>query len=703
MNDPSPVRFGAFELDLRTGELRKHGIRLKLQDQPFQVLQALVERPGELVTREDLQRKVWADGTFVDFDQSLNRAVNKVREALGDTADNPRYIETMARRGYRFIAPVEGAPKPVAPTASQAAVAGRPWGKIAWVAAGVLTVAGAGLWLTRDRAPLPPPRVVPLTTFAGSELYPAFSPDGKHVAFTWNGEGRDNYDVYIKMVGSVTALRLTSDPAYDGAPAWSPDGRQIAFYSARGGGGIYLVSPDGGPQRKLTDLATSTRPAWTADGKYLLVSKLYRERQPETGDGALFLVPVESEGSPRQFLAPPRGTWYKDPAFAPDGRSLAFASCTGSAAAPSCSLQVAELQAGPVAAGKPRQITKSSGIIRGIAWAPDGSSLIYAVELSEPRAYLWRVHVRNGKAPERLELAGGDAFYPAIDQKTGRLAFSRRLYHADIWRLERGGKPTPFLTSSSAADSNPQYSPDGRRIAFGSSRQVANVAVWVANADGTGPAQITNIGSPYSGSPRWSPDGRWLAFDARGKDGGWDVWVVEASGSSPRQLTHGPVDNVVPSWSRDGNSIYFASKRSGRFEIWRMPAGGGTAEQMTHDGGYTAFESTDGKTLYYTLSEGGVEGLYAKLLPDGEERQVLKEGVAARGLAVFSDGVYYLGRGRNSYEIRFHEFAGGQTRVVGALEGSLGYGLTVSPDRKTFLYTNVTDGGWDLMLIENFR
>src|SRR5450759_4851573 len=144
MSDPPPVRFGAFELDLRTGELRKHGIRLKLQDQPFQVLQALVERPGELVTREEIQRRIWADGSFVDFDQSLNRAVNKVREALGDTAENSRYIETMARRGYRFIAPVEGAPKPVAPTASQAPAAGRPWGKIAWVAAGVLTATGAG-------------------------------------------------------------------------------------------------------------------------------------------------------------------------------------------------------------------------------------------------------------------------------------------------------------------------------------------------------------------------------------------------------------------------------------------------------------------------------------------------------------------------------------------------------------------------------
>src|ERR1035437_2767748 len=98
MSDPAPVRFGAFELDLRTGELRKHGIRLKLQDQPFQGLQALVERPGELVTREEIQRRIWADNTFVDFDQSLIRAVNKVREALGDSAENPRYIDRKSTR-----------------------------------------------------------------------------------------------------------------------------------------------------------------------------------------------------------------------------------------------------------------------------------------------------------------------------------------------------------------------------------------------------------------------------------------------------------------------------------------------------------------------------------------------------------------------------------------------------------------------------
>jgi len=169
------------------------------------------------------------------------------------------------------------------------------------------------------------------------------------VAFTWNGESGDNFDIYVKMVGNVTELRLTTDPADDVYPAWSPDERQIAFFSERGGGGIYLVSPEGGPERKLSDLLTNSRPSWS---------------------------------------------------------------------------------------------------IHSLAWVPDGSSLIYAGSIMEASPHLWRVSVRNGKEPERAELAGADAWYPAIDFKAGRLAFSRTLTHENIWRLERGGKPAPFLTSS---------------------------------------------------------------------------------------------------------------------------------------------------------------------------------------------------------------------------------------------------------------
>jgi DNA-binding winged helix-turn-helix (wHTH) protein len=107
---PRPIRFGVFEVDLRSGELRKQGLKIKLQDQPFEVLAMLLEHPGELVTREELQKQLWPKDTFVDFEHSLNTSVKKLREALGDDADNPRVVETLHRRGYRFIYPVEGAP-----------------------------------------------------------------------------------------------------------------------------------------------------------------------------------------------------------------------------------------------------------------------------------------------------------------------------------------------------------------------------------------------------------------------------------------------------------------------------------------------------------------------------------------------------------------------------------------------------------------
>src|SRR5688572_9596965 len=109
-------RFGPFEADVRTGELRKFGIRIKLQTQPFHSLRALLERPGELVTREELRDLIWGSGTIVDFDHSIATAVNKLRDALSDSADRPRYIETLAKRGYRFIAPVEAIEPALPPT-----------------------------------------------------------------------------------------------------------------------------------------------------------------------------------------------------------------------------------------------------------------------------------------------------------------------------------------------------------------------------------------------------------------------------------------------------------------------------------------------------------------------------------------------------------------------------------------------------------
>jgi DNA-binding winged helix-turn-helix (wHTH) protein len=270
-------RFGVFELFSATGELRKHGLRLKLQDQPVRILILLLEHAGEIVTREQIQKRLWADDVHVDYENAINSAVRKIREALTDTSDNPRFVETVARRGYRFIAPVgrvrTGAVVPEVVTEVMPEVmpvelhAPRVRLKSSWplpASALVAVVAiAAAVWLWQGKAGSQAAlKTVPLTSYPGYEQAPTFSPDGNQVAFSWNGENGDNYDIYVKLVGPGRPLRLTTNPAGDGFPAWSPDGRSIAFrrLESDGSGTILLIPALGGAEREVTRLVPGRPP-----------------------------------------------------------------------------------------------------------------------------------------------------------------------------------------------------------------------------------------------------------------------------------------------------------------------------------------------------------------------------------------------------------------------------------------------------------
>jgi len=321
------IRFGVFEVDLRSGELRKSGVKIRLQEQPLQVLAMLLEHPGEVVTREELQKKLWSTDTFVDFEHGLNKAINKIREALGDSADNPRFIETLPRRGYRFIYPVDVGAGSARPRE------GRPipyprWAAIALAAAIVLIIAGAIAYRYFRKAPAPPMEVVPFTSFPGQESSPSFSPDGNQIAFEWNGEKEDNWDIYVKVIGTESLLRLTTNPAIDRAPAWSPDGRHIAFHRhTESEDGIYLVPAFGGRERRLhtpdfgADWAESVVD-WSPDGKYLA----YSDRRPGHHGWSIFVLSVDNADDKRAVTSP-SGPDENDsfPRFSPDGQTLAFA------------------------------------------------------------------------------------------------------------------------------------------------------------------------------------------------------------------------------------------------------------------------------------------------------------------------------------------------------------------------------------------
>ncbi len=295
MADPAEVsgsiRFAPFELVLEPEELRRNGIRVKVSGQALQLLIVLASEPGRLVTREHLRKTLWPTTSFGDFEHGLNAAVNRLREILGDSAANPKYIETIPRRGYRFIAAMkvedeQVAPLPhIAPAESPTRSAKLRFRKRWWiplaVAACILTgLAGLRLKTKFDEASrlsrIQRLTAVPFTSLPGNVTSPAFSPDGSEVAFGWDGETNGaGYDLYVKVIGSENPLRITRHPSEKLSIAWSPDGRDIAIsrISKNEASGIFLVPPTGGPERKIYSRSSTywygNELSWSSDGKYL--------------------------------------------------------------------------------------------------------------------------------------------------------------------------------------------------------------------------------------------------------------------------------------------------------------------------------------------------------------------------------------------------------------------------------------------------
>ena len=704
------LRFGDFELRLESGELRKSGALIKLQPQPFKVLALLTSRAGYVVTRENIQQQIWGGGTFVDFEAGLNYCLNRIRAALGDDPENPRYIETLPQRGYRFIAPVEESGQASEPEATMPVPALRWWRttpRLFWPLALLMLVIGGALWFQflrpGPKSEMAPMRVVPLTTLPGSEIDPALSPDGNQVALSWDGETGDNFDIYVKMIGSETTLRLTDNPARDCCPAWSPDGRSIAFTRiSETKDEIFIVPALGGPERKL--LTTSgAKPfglwrfvSWSPDGRFLA----FADQGPDQGPYAIFLVSVES--LERHKLSAPPAEYLGDgyPVFSPDGKTLAFVRAA--------SANVSDVYLLPVAGGEPRRLTFGNPWIHGLDWTPDSSEIVYSSALLASGNSLWRISASGG-APERLALGGENVLGPSISRHGHRLAYQQGVYDSNIWRIDvqgsTGGNRSPAkLIASTRFEGGPHFSPDGKSIAFCSDRS-ANSEIWICDSDGSNCVQLTFFDG-HTCTPRWAPDGQHIAFDSR-PEGHSDIYVIDLEYRVPRRLTTDTANDVVPSWSNDGRWIYFASNRSGSWQVWRMPAEGGSAVQITQNGGFAAFESPDGQFVYYAkFTE---PGIWRVPVEGGEETLVLD--LLQPGLwgywAVVDEGIYFLNaEAEPRPAIEFYRFATRRVIPIAALEKEpvLGDpGLAVSPDGRWLLYAQRDQEASDIMLVENFR
>jgi Tol biopolymer transport system component/DNA-binding winged helix-turn-helix (wHTH) protein len=598
--NPNTVQFGLFEVDLQTRELRKSGVKIKLNDQPFQVLALLLERPGEIVTREELQTRLWPSDTFVDFDLSLNSAVKKRRQALGDESDNPRFVETLYRRGYRFIAPVsnhashagDGTEPSLVDSVKSKEPGARSWKRLALITAGCVVLLVAVLVF--ELMPRPSPRILGFTQItSGGKVHQlsALATDGQRLYF----QALDRDSVALAQVsvtgGDSVLIPTPFDNAFLGDIA--PDGSSLLIASFAGTakeGPVWILPLPAGSPRPL-GVMTAFSAAWSPDGRRLLFA-----------DGA-DLYEANSDASDARKLATLRAQ-IGYVRISPDGQKIR-------ATVNDLKTGFTELWELNRDGSKPHPLlpkwNDSPHECCG-RWTPDGKYFLFN-SFREGRNSLWALPERHswihGKA-KPVQLTNGPLdFWLPVPSKDGKKIFAMGGQpRSEVLRYD-GRSFVPYLDGASVNDL--AFSADGQHVAYIS---VPEGALWTSKIDGRDRIELSDPSVMEAALPRWSPDGNQIAFMARTQNTDWRAYLVGANGHGLRELIPGATAGFDPGWSPDGKSIVLAVNdlggTGGRISILDLqtakvvlvPGGENLfSPRWSPDGRYIAAITTDSQAL----------------------------------------------------------------------------------------------------------
>jgi Tol biopolymer transport system component/DNA-binding winged helix-turn-helix (wHTH) protein len=552
------VRFGLFELNLRAGELRKSGIRIKLQEQPFQILAMLLERPGEIVTREELQKRLWPQDTFVDFDLSLNSAVKKLRQALGDDSENPRFIETLYRRGYRFIGQTNGAPAVEAPATPQQVlppssqgnvVAHEPAAKtrkinlvvLAWIIPALLIVIAALVWFTR---PSPPPRILGYTQITHDGLRKLSMVTDSERLYIEELQG-DHFGISQVSVNGGESSAVPIPFANSFAADIASDGSALlvtSFKGTEGPAALWSVPlPTGSPQR-LND-SSGEAAAWSGDR-----SRIVFAHGPD-------IYAAHGNGSQPRKLATISGS-VSGLRFSPDGRRIRFDVLdpkTGFTAIWEIYADGSHLR--PLLPGwneTPRECCGN--------WTPDGKYYIFQ-SLRDGKTNLWflpeQAHSLTAAKPEQLTNGPLDFSFPVASKDGKRIFAVGSQPRTELVRYNGQSGFTSYLGGISATDL--AFSSDGQFVAYIS---VPEGTLWRSKADGSQRLQLTEP-ALQAALPRWSPDGKQIVFMGRTMNTNWRAYLIASDGGATHDLLPSATVGFDPTWSPDGRSVVLTLNEAG--------------------------------------------------------------------------------------------------------------------------------------------
>jgi DNA-binding winged helix-turn-helix (wHTH) protein/Tol biopolymer transport system component len=685
-SDRAPFRFGEYELDLPAGVLRKNGIRIRCQEQPLQVLAALLERPGELVTREDLRRRVWPQDTFVDFDQALNTAIKKIRVALNDEADAPRYIETVPRRGYRFVAAVEKGSEAISAPARPIRPNRRRFVAVAAIACLVLAILGFIWRLAPWKGAASTTPEFQRLTFNLPELGDArFTPDGASVVYS-AGWHPHKATIYADRLGAPGPQQLAINDARLLAISPQAELAVMAEYSnssarlshQEGDGTLARVPLGGGAPREL--LPQIEAADWSPGSQLAVVRRMRRTSRLEFPVGKVL---YETSG------------WISSLRFSPNGDSIAF---LDHPIAPDDRGSVAIIDMN----GNKRTLSGFWESLRGLAWNPGGDEIWFAASRSGVARALYAVSL-SGRERRVLSVAGGLSMQDI--SRDGRVLLTRDSERLGILFMGPGESQFRELSWkdwSLVAD----ISPDGKQILFGEEGENSGPSYQVGLRPTDGSAPII-LGSGTAQS--LSPDGKWaLSIMPPPND---QIVLLPTGAGNQKTLERGAIERYQFSgakWFPDSRQIVFVGTEAGHGpRCYSQSVEGGKPRPFTADGMKSCTVSSSGSILGFT--EDSRAFLYRSASGEQPYTELkLEQGEVPRAWSPDGKFLYLAQTVREPATITRFEIESGRRQLwkqfampagISALRSEA---VLVTPDGQSFALT-YTDHSADLYLAQGLK
>ena len=554
----SQIRFGSFEMDLQTGELRRAGIRVRLQAQPFRMLSVLVEHAGQVVSRDELQQRLWGSATTVDFDHGLNIAVNKIREVLEDSADAPRFVETLSKRGYRFVAPVTvvtpqrtervevaGLSAPVEEL--QAPVKSAHWPKSRWVvlaAGAVLLLLVAGLLWTMNWGPRP--LRIREITYSG-RVYPGLplqeslgqtATDGTRIYFPQIQNGRAILSQASIGDGESSLLPISSAIPSPMLQDISPDGSKLLVrnqLARETEGPLWIMPTIGGNAQQFSDIQAHDG-TWMPDGRRILYA---------TGTD---LMVANEDGTERKKVTslPGRAFWLR---WSPDGSVLRFTLLNVLDHIATLWEMSADGKAHPLLGPADSTRSECCG-----SWTADGKNYVFQSS-RDGLKNIWAMR-EGGLLPRKpFQVTNGPLSYqsPITARSGNRIFFLGLNARSELLQYDSASKL--FLPKNNILNSAQfvRFSRDGQWVAWIGLR---GSTLWRSRTDGTRRLQLTAAPMEVY-MMQWSADGQRLAVMGREPGKLWRIYVVNVADGDMRPLLTEERNEADPDWSADGNEIVF--------------------------------------------------------------------------------------------------------------------------------------------------